>query len=259
MQEGNLIQMKISPFRTTYDERLLVYCDFDGTISLEDVTDQILTRLADPQWKKIEASWERGEIGSRECMSRQVPLIRGGWKAVEKVIADVELDPAFAPFSRWCTENEIPLVIVSDGLDRVINFLLKRDGIFPDAVWANHLNIAPDGNLFLSFPAPPIAKSCTSGLCKCGVLARHRTKARRIIIGDGLSDFCWAQHADVVFAKHKLLTHCREKRMPSVEFDSFASVHARLEAMLENLAHHSADDELEVAMLHDAFGEHLVI
>lgn len=29
--------------------------------------------------------------------------------------------------------------------------------------------------------------------------------------------------------------------------------------MLENLAHHEAEDELQVAMLHDAFGAHPVI
>ena len=34
-----------------------VFVDFDGTISLEDTTDVILERFADPEWRKVEAEW----------------------------------------------------------------------------------------------------------------------------------------------------------------------------------------------------------
>ena len=65
-----------------------VYCDFDGTITRGDTIDVLLERLAHPSWKEVEARWERGEIGSRECMAQQVPLLQGGWAAVEKVLDD---------------------------------------------------------------------------------------------------------------------------------------------------------------------------
>src|SRR4051812_17596784 len=45
-----------------------VLCDFDGTISLRDVTDSLLERFGRPGWRELEQAWERGEIGSRECM-----------------------------------------------------------------------------------------------------------------------------------------------------------------------------------------------
>jgi 2-hydroxy-3-keto-5-methylthiopentenyl-1-phosphate phosphatase len=44
-----------------------VFVDFDGTISLEDTTDVILERFADPEWRKVESEWLAGIIGSREC------------------------------------------------------------------------------------------------------------------------------------------------------------------------------------------------
>ena len=56
--------------------RVNVVCDFDGTIALEDVTDSLLDRFADPAWKHIEAQWLAGIFGSRECMARQVGISR---------------------------------------------------------------------------------------------------------------------------------------------------------------------------------------
>ena len=52
-----------------------IVCDFDGTITRTDVIDNILQRFADPSWQAIEAQWVQGEIGSRECLSRQLSLV----------------------------------------------------------------------------------------------------------------------------------------------------------------------------------------
>src|SRR2546425_827163 len=43
----------------------MVQSDFDGTISLLDVTDTLLNRFGKPGWQELEDAWERGEIGSR--------------------------------------------------------------------------------------------------------------------------------------------------------------------------------------------------
>src|SRR5947208_12784471 len=53
----------------------IVFCDFDGTITQVDVTDAILERLADPQWRDLERAWVRGEIGSRERLARQMAVV----------------------------------------------------------------------------------------------------------------------------------------------------------------------------------------
>ena len=53
----------------------MVQSDFDGTISLLDVTDTLLNRFGKPGWQELEEAWERGDIGSRECMKGQVALL----------------------------------------------------------------------------------------------------------------------------------------------------------------------------------------
>ena len=125
------------------------------------------------------------------------------------------------------------MCVVSDGLDRVIHFLLQREGIRVEAVWANSLVEHPQGRLTLDFSAAPLFGACQSGVCKCGVIDRVGGDAFTVVVGDGLSDRCWAPHADMLFAKDKLLSYCREQGMEHVPFGDFLDVQARIGALLE--------------------------
>ena len=106
-----------------------ILCDFDGTIATEDVTDSLLTRFADPAWQTIEAEWKAWRIGSRECMTRQVALIRATREDIDRHLDTIEIDPDFADFVAQCRDYDVPLTVVSDGLDYPIRQLLAREGL----------------------------------------------------------------------------------------------------------------------------------
>lgn len=53
-----------------------VICDFDGTVTPVDTTDALLARFALPEWEEVEEAWLEGRITSRECMERQIAMIR---------------------------------------------------------------------------------------------------------------------------------------------------------------------------------------
>lgn len=213
-----------------------IFTDFDGTVTKGDTVDLLLERLADPTWHDIEARWEAGEISGRECMRLQVPLIRGGWQAMLKVLETVEVDPTFKTFINWCRLRKLPVSIVSDGIDKVINHLLTREKIKINRVWANHLledQQCENGatNLSLAFPKPHKVV-CPSGLCKCQVLDQAPSDSLKVIIGDGRSDFCWAQRADLVFAKDKLLKFCIEEGIRHVPYENFVQVRVHLDELI---------------------------
>ncbi len=212
-----------------------VYCDFDGTVTMGDTTDVLLAGLADPSWREIEKLWEAGKIGSRECMKAQVSLMRGGWTAMRAVLDTVSIDPTFASFAQWCRQSGVSLRIVSDGLDKVINYLLVREGIRVDFVWANRLQEAEDGSFSLLFPYSIQDKMCSSGVCKCKVLDSGTRKTTRVVIGDGRSDFCWAGEADILFAKSQLANYCLEKNLAFHQFDDFSAIRNVLQDYLEKL------------------------
>ncbi len=211
-------------------KQVQIFCDFDGTITVGDTIDFLLEELADEEWRSIETEWERGEINSRECMTRQIPLIRGGWNGIREALAKVKVDNSFASFVSWANERAIPLSIVSDGLDLVIHHLLGRTGIEVDKVWSNHL-VESQGRLSLRFPERPIKVVCPTGHCKCQILSACPERTMKVIIGDGRSDFCWAHRADLVYAKDRLLSYCHDKGIKCIPYESFADIRYSLEEL----------------------------
>ncbi len=55
-----------------------ISCDFGGTVTQEGIVEVLLTELVDPQWRRIEAEWQRDAIGSRECLALE--RIVSGWE-----------------------------------------------------------------------------------------------------------------------------------------------------------------------------------
>ena len=207
-----------------------VVCDFDGTIADIDVTDSLLTRFAEPEWQAIEASWTAGEIGSRECMSRQVALLKMSVEGLDHHLAGIRIDPDFPGFVAFCDANGIRLIVASDGLDYAVQQVLSRHGLGHLPIYANHLEPLADQRWQLtSIHAAP---GCASGTCKCMIadaIAREPAiRPRTLLIGDGTSDFCLAGIADLTFAKKSLLRHTRERALPHLAFDSFLDAKSML-------------------------------
>jgi 2,3-diketo-5-methylthio-1-phosphopentane phosphatase len=203
-----------------------IFCDFDGTISVRDVTDVLLETYALPEWRTIEDSWQAGEIGSMECMQRQVALLRCSRKELDALADEVAIDPWFPDFARTCREAEVPVVVLSDGLDYVIRRVLRNHGMAAIPLYANRLEIHEDGGYSLAFPHARGACVASSGTCKCALmrgLCLSGTGA--VLIGDGASDFCAAREAaDFVFAKGSLLDHCREFALPHAAYHNFQDI-----------------------------------
>jgi 2,3-diketo-5-methylthio-1-phosphopentane phosphatase len=207
--------------------RLEILCDFDGTIAPIDTVDFLLERLADPAWRLFEEQWIRGEIDSRECMTAQVGLVRGGWRAIRRALEEVRLDPSFAAFAAWCRASRISLRVVSEGIEQVITHLLRREGVLVDEIWAPRLSECSNGALELRLPAAGGAL-CGAALCKCASVTTDASPPFRVLIGDGRSDFCVSRRADLVFACSKLAIHCEQNDIPFVPFLGFDTVRRML-------------------------------
>src|SRR5215475_8128124 len=96
---------------------LSVLIDFDGTVALEDTTDLLLERFADPLWRQVEADWVAGRIGSRECLSRQIDLVRASPSDLDELADEVAVDPGFTDFVAAARSMGLRMVIGSDGFD----------------------------------------------------------------------------------------------------------------------------------------------
>ncbi len=77
----------------------LVLVDFDGTIVHQDATDLILERFALPEWRDVERDWVAGRIGSRECLARQVDLVRASETDLNSLRNENEIAPDIPAFT----------------------------------------------------------------------------------------------------------------------------------------------------------------
>ena len=209
-----------------------ILCDFDGTVTLEDVTDALLVKLGRPGWEYLEAQWRSGVIGSRECMAGQVALLGGDASNLDAVIDRIEIDPGFPAFVKAARAAGVQVVILSDGLDYAIGRILAAHGIEPPLqVIANHLLRTQAEAWQLEFPHTHA--DCRSGNCKCACAIRQQALGRStLLIGDGQSDVCVAGRVDFVFAKDRLLEHCRSNAIAHRPITGFTEALALLPSLL---------------------------
>lgn len=206
-----------------------ILCDFDGTIVAQDVTDHLLERFAAAAWRDIERDWEQGLIGARDCMQGQIALIEATPAVLDEAIAAMVVDPGFPGFAALARSLDIPLVIVSDGLDRVIQDVLRRAGLADIETRSSRLEFR-GGRWRLEFPHAK--EDCLSMACTCKCATARRDPRRTLLIGDGRSDFCAADMADFVFAKHKLLSYCEATQIPHAAFADFTEAQRLLERLV---------------------------
>jgi 2,3-diketo-5-methylthio-1-phosphopentane phosphatase len=198
-----------------------VVCDFDGTVSRDDVTDSLLLRFARPGWRELEAEWEAGRIGSRACMAGQVALLDCTKEELEGHVAALPIDPGFLSFVEAVEAEGATLTVASDGLDLVIASMLARAGPPGLPVRASRLVQTGPRRWALEFPHARAACTSRSATCKCAVM-RAASDRPVLLVGDGASDFCAATAADLTFAKSRLLDHCAVLGLPHRPICDFA-------------------------------------
>lgn len=228
----------------------ILFLDFDGTISERDAIDALLEAFADPQWLAIEAEWQAGRIGSRECLSAQMALVRASREEVNALLDSIKVDRGFVALLDTCARQRVPAHIVSDGLDYCIQRILAHAGprvaraLAHVQIHSSHLKF--DGGRW-RVECSDFAGACPHGcaICKPVVMRRlNPAGARALFVGDGLSDRYAAESADLVFAKGRLADYCRTQSIAHVVYDDLGKVAAYLEALLRADAR-AADETAE--------------
>lgn len=212
--------------------RTEVFCDFDGTITRVDATDAVLETFALPAWREWEQRWVSGEITSQECLSRQVELIRADRDTLIRFAADLPIDEGILELDRRCAEERIPLTIVSDGLDLLVEAVLRRHGLLHIPVFSNHIRWDENGIPSLSFPFSVQECESGAGTCKCALTRPSgRSSFGTVYIGDGRSDQCVSAKMQTLFAKGTLRKWCETQGITYLPFETLTDVAERIFSM----------------------------
>lgn len=216
------VQPEIPPLRDG-EPPLALLIDYDGTISLTDVTDQVMAEHVPGVWEEAAALYDAGRMGSRRLMAWEMDLVEADPAALLATAAAQPHDPGFVPFVRAAQAAGIPIEIVSDGFGFFIRPALEALGV-------GELPVVTARTVFtgrrarLEFPnGHPTCRVC--GTCKRQRVLAHRAAGRRVVfIGDGESDRYAAGYADVVFAKRLLERICAEAGWPFQRWTGFGEI-----------------------------------
>ena len=205
-------------------KKIAVLCDFDGTVAQDDVGDLLFETFATDEARGAVDEWMRGEISSRQCLEREAAAARCCPTTLKNFLSERRLDPYFKDFHDFAKQRGIEVVVLSDGLDSYIEQMLIRNGLGGIEFFANRLRI--DGeSLHVEFPWYDMLECTECGCCKTYHLMRYKEDGYFVVyVGNGLSDRCPCESADLVLAKGELLEHCRSKKIGAVEFKNFRDV-----------------------------------
>jgi 2-hydroxy-3-keto-5-methylthiopentenyl-1-phosphate phosphatase len=214
-----------------------VFCDFDGTVCVQDIGDQFFQTFAGEKAEQSAQRLLKDEITSQMSLMElceAIPSIRQ--KELMDFADQFLIDPHFTKFVRFCKEHEISLMILSDGLDTYIEHILKNAGLSHVPFFANHtefLNVNGREKLAVTFPYTD-AECNLCGNCKRNHILNTTADDDIIVyVGDGYSDRCPVKYADFVFAKQQLIKHCQEQNITYFEFNHFGDVQAKMEEIIQ--------------------------
>src|SRR4030088_692806 len=107
-----------------------IYCDFDATVTLNDVWDNLFKHFGDPQAFKVWEKFNTGEYTAAQCISEACATIKDADAIKMNALFEAEpLRPGFLEFIEFCKAQSIKLTIVSDGFSIYIRSIFTHHGI----------------------------------------------------------------------------------------------------------------------------------
>ncbi|MAI79717.1 MAG: hypothetical protein CL917_12300 [Deltaproteobacteria bacterium] len=215
---------------------LAVFCDFDGTLSVQDVGSQIAQMYLSKPRAELGVLFKEGQIDAWEYAVKLFDGFHFSSQAIHNFLQSIDLDPGARDLLDWCDSRAIPFQILSDGFDYNLNELQVIHDI-QFSYRANHLRL--EGDIWrLSPGGRNSACSCGTGLCKRTQIETYRQTAPEVLcvhIGNGrVSDLCGAEAADVAFAKETLAEALAEREIEYYTFETLHDVILHLQAWYDS-------------------------
>ncbi len=205
---------------------LAILIDFDGTLTTRDVGDSVVRKFASAGWREAMTRFRTGQFGIRELWEFEIshlPISRIP-EMTEYALSIAVPRPGLHELLQYAAQRGIHAEVASNGLSFYVDAVLEANGLDRLVRAAPDLDTRPDGRPGLAF-ADGLRQCPRTGLCKCDRLWSQRRAGRRVIfVGDGISDMCVTDQADLVIARASLAAHCEQSGIPYKLFHDFFDV-----------------------------------
>lgn len=203
----------------------IVFCDFDGTITLNETLRASFLRFLPDLTAPTLAAIDAKQITLREGLVTLVNALPVSREAdMIEFMREEPLRPGFQELLEYLTLVQIPFVVVSSGLTFYIDAMLAPWRHLIHAVHAlEPIRAGAYMRLEILHDHPREA------MPKAWVLREYQA-SKSFVIGDSMSDFEMAAVADVVFARDRLLTEMQTRAIGVNAYDTFFDIRDKLAA-----------------------------
>jgi len=209
---------------------MIIQCDFDGTITEEDVSFMLLDAFAPGDWREWLQRYRENRIPVGEFNTRAFAMIKASKAELLEVARDkVRLRAGLHELVSYCRSQGFRFVIVSNGLDFYITAILKDAGLGDIEVYAAKTRFYRRG-LKVQYIGPdntPLVSDFKEAYTRAFLKQGYRV----VYVGNGPSDIAPAVHAHHIFATDGLLDGCREMSLKCTPFNDLNDIVTGLESL----------------------------
>ncbi|MGM0453825.1 MAG: HAD-IB family phosphatase [Thermodesulfobacteriota bacterium] len=204
-------------------DRTYVFSDFDGTITAQESLEAVFQYFLPGQWEPVKARLLAGQTTLREGVRGLIEAIPARrYPEILEFVSEIPVRPGLAEFLDFLDEHDIPFVVVSGGIRGMVETGL---GHLVDRVERIVAVDVDTGGPYLK-----VRSDYENGdelVAKRDVMAEFDA-ARRVVIGDGVTDFNMVKDADLVFARDSLAHYLDGMNVSYEKWGDFVDVKNRL-------------------------------
>ncbi|MFC1951516.1 HAD-IB family phosphatase [Chloroflexota bacterium] len=210
--------------------KTLIQCDFDGTITQEDVSFLLLEAFADGDWRQLVTDYSKSKIPVGYFSTNAFAMIKADKQTLLNFIkGKVQIRAGFNELLSYCHRWGFQFVIVSNGLDFYIERILRDIGMESIKAFAAQAQFCPEG-IQVKYIGPG-GRQLQDGFKEAYVKSFLRRGDRVIYVGNGSSDLLPAKLAHHIFATDNLIDSCKEINLNCIPFVDLNDVVKGLELL----------------------------
>lgn len=217
---------------STETAKIIVQCDFDGTVTEDEVGFIFLDGFTNGSWRKLRDEYQAGKITVGDFNSKAFAMVKADRQTLLDYMftkGNVKIRPGFPELVSYCRQKGLKFVIVSNGLIFYIEAILQKLGMKDIEVFAAENRFTPEG-MRVAYIGPD-GKQLDDSFKEAYTLFFRSQNYRVIYVGNGASDVYPARRAHHVFATDELLRRCGAQGLKCTPFDNFSDVISGLERL----------------------------
>lgn len=210
--------------------KTMVQCDFDGTITEQDVSFLLLDAFANEDWRRLLDDYRADRISVNYFNTSAFAMVKEDKQTLlEFMKGRVKVRDGFRELLDYCQRKGFHFVIVSNGLDFYIEKILGEMGINNIEVFAAQTRFTPE-SLKVQYIGPD-GSQLDSGFKEAYVRLFQGKGYRVVYAGNGASDIPPAKLAHHIFATGELLDYYKKTNLNFTPFADLNDIVRGLEAL----------------------------